>query len=69
VRIRAMNKPRDIIDEWVVEAREVFGDITLMDSLPDTVINTTRIVPKKEVKPRVKKTRRKSNHDNQGALI
>jgi len=64
-----MNKPRDIIDEWVVEAREVFGDITLMDSLPDTVINTTRIVPKKEVKPRVKKTRRKSNHDNQGALI
>jgi hypothetical protein len=69
VRIRAMNKPRDILDEWVVEAREVFGDVTVMDSMPAAFIDTTRVVPKKEAKPRVKKTRRKSNHDNQGALI
>lgn len=64
-----MSNPRDILNQWVSEAREVFVNITVMDCLPAIVINTTRIVPKKDTQSRVKKAKRKSQHKNQEILI
>jgi hypothetical protein len=69
VRIRAMNKPRDILDEWVVEAREVFGGITVMNSVPLVAVRTTKITAKKKNQPHIKKAKRKSQHKNQEILI
>ncbi len=64
-----MNTARRTIREWIAETIEVFGDVTVMDSIPFAAVRTTRISAGKEVKPLVKKARRKSKQENQESLI